>query len=314
MINIEYSHTNLNNVFKYLTKVLRLKVKDHTGLLPATMGEGSIKLMLLKNGLQVLLFDCSMNEDVVYHRKKVNQNFYVMRIDEASAENHIAKSSLFFSNTNTEWYYMMPANIRMRTMHVLFSKEWLLELLMNEPKGEVLMSNVLLSGSFYHYEILDSEYKRLLKEVTHRIKDSAFEQFIIYNCAMQMLERFFTRFYKKITVEHKTIKASADELQRLKTVESEILKDFSFTPPNISQLSRMAAMSPSKLKLIFKEVFGMPVYQYYQKHRMQKGKAMLITQKYSIKQVALQLGYTHVKDFNKAFQKHFDQFPEELIN
>ncbi|HYJ65051.1 MAG TPA: helix-turn-helix transcriptional regulator, partial [Parafilimonas sp.] len=122
------------------------------------------------------------------------------------------------------------------------------------------------------------------------------------------------RFYKKTSEEYKPIRASSDELQRLKTVESEILKDFSYTPPNINQLSRMAAMSPSKLKLIFKQVFGMPVYQYYQKHRMQKGKAMLITQKYSIKQVAAELGYTHVKDFSKAFQKHFDQFPDELIN
>ena len=314
MIKIEYSHTNLNNLFKHLTRVLHLKVKNNTGYLPASAGEGNIKMLNLNNGLQLLLFDYTMNEDLIYHRKKVNQNFYIMRIDEAAPQNESAKSALFFSNTNTEWYYMLPAHNRMRTLHILFSKEWLQELLINEPKGEVLMSNVLLSGSFYHYEILDSEYKRLLNEITQRNKDSAFEQFTIYNCVMQILERFFTRFYKKITLEHKTVKASADELQRLKTVESEILKDFSYTPPNINQLSRIAAMSPSKLKLIFKEVFGMPVYQYYQKHRMQKGKAMLITRKYSIKQVAAQLGYTHVKDFNKAFQKHFDQFPEELIN
>ena len=294
--------------------MFHLKVKDNTGFFPSSSGEGSIKLMHLKNGLQLLLFDYVVNEDVVYHRKKINQNFYVMRIDEAIPQNESVKSALFFSNTNTEWYYMVPANARVHTMHILFSKEWLQELFINEPKGEILMSNVLLSGNFYHYEILDSEYKRLLKDVTHREQQSAFEQLIIYNCVMQILERFFTRFYKKITAEHKFVKASADELQRLKTVESEILKDFSYTPPNINQLSRIAAMSPSKLKLIFKEVFGMPVYQYYQKHRMQKGKAMLITQKYSIKQVAAQLGYTHVKDFNKAFQKHFDQFPEELLN
>ncbi len=294
--------------------MFRLKVKDDTGYFPLSSGEGSIKLMNLKNGIQLLLFDYVINEDVVYHRKKINQNFYVMRINEAPPQSESVKSALFFSNTNTEWFYMSPANVRLHTMHISFSKEWLQELLINEPKGEILMSNVLLSGNFYHYEILDSEYKRLLKDVTERDKHSAFEQFIIYNCTMQIIERFFTRFYKKITTEPRFIRASADELQRLKTVESEILKDFSYTPPNINQLSRIAAMSPSKLKLIFKEVFGMPVYQYYQKHRMQKGKAMLITQKYSIKQVAVQLGYTHVKDFNKAFQKHFDQFPDELIN
>lgn len=313
MINIEYSQTNYINLFRHLTRLLHLKVKDNTGILPASAGDGSIKVMHLKNGIQLILFDYLLKEDVVYHRKKSNQNFYVMRIDEAD-QNDSTKSALFFSDTNTEWYYMAPANTRLRTLHISFAKSWLQELLINEPKGEVLMSNVLLPGPLYHYEILDSEYKRMLNNITQRKKDSPFEPWIIHNSIMLILERFFTRFYKKNSEEYKPLKASADELQRLKTVESEILKDFSYTPPNINQLSRMAAMSPSKLKLIFKEVFGMPVYQYYQKHRMQKGKAMLITKKYSIKQVAAELGYTHVKDFSKAFQKHFDQFPDELIN
>lgn len=314
MIKIEYSHTNYNNFFRHLAKLLHLKVKDTTGTLPVSVGEGTIQLINLQNGIQIILFDYILKEDVIYHRKKANQNFYIMRIDEVAGENENSKAALFFSDANTEWYYMAPANVRLKAMHILFAKNWLQELLLNEPKGEVLVSNVLLSTTLYHYEMLDSEYKRLLSPITNRIKDSAFEQLIIHNSIMHIVERFFTRHYKKISEEYKPIKASSDELQRLKTVESEILKDFSYTPPNITQLSRMAAMSPSKLKLIFKEVFGMPVYQYYQKHRMQKGKAMLITQKYSIKQVAAELGYTHVKDFSKAFQKHFDQFPDELIN
>jgi len=314
LIKIEYSNTNYNNLFRYLTKLLHLKVKDNTGTLPSSIGEGTIQLINLQNGIQIILFDHVLNEDIIFHRKKTNQNFYIMRVDEAADQNENSKTALFFSDAGTEWYYMAPAKTRLRTMHLLFAKNWLQELLMNEPKGEVLITNALLPGTLYHYEILDSEYKRLMNHIIQRQKESAFEQLIIQNSVMLIIERFFTRYYKKISEEYKPIRASADELQRLKTVESEILKDFSYTPPNINQLSRMAAMSPSKLKLIFKEVFGMPVYQYYQKHRMQKGKAMLITQKYSIKQVAAELGYTHVKDFSKAFQKHFDQFPDELIN
>jgi AraC-like DNA-binding protein len=294
--------------------LLQLKLTDNVGVLPEAVGDGTIKLINLLNGVQIIFFDYFLRQDLIFHRKKASQSYYVMRIDEAPEQTENLKAALFFSDANTEWYYLAPANTKIRTMHILFSKNWLQELLINEPKGETLISNVLLKSTLYHYEILDSEYKRLLSHITQRKKDSVFEQLEIHNAIMFILERFFTRFYKKISEEYKPIRASSDELQRLKTVESEILKDFSYTPPNINQLSRMAAMSPSKLKLIFKQVFGMPVYQYYQKHRMQKGKAMLITQKYSIKQVAAELGYTHVKDFSKAFQKHFDQFPDELIN
>jgi len=166
----------------------------------------------------------------------------------------------------------------------------------------------------YYYELIDSEYRRLMQDIMQAKSDDSINKFKVYNRIMCILERFFVRYYRKISTTHRNFKISSDEMQRLKMVEAEILKDFSFTPPNINQLSRMAAMSPSKLKLVFKEVFGMPVYQYYQKQRLQKGKAMLITKKYTIKEVASELGYIHVKDFTKAFQKHFDQLPEDILN
>jgi AraC-like DNA-binding protein len=289
-------------------------VEGNVGIVPASLGEGKIKLVKLPNGLQVILFDYILKEDVLFHRKKNNRNFYVIRIDEAVGEKDSIKSALFFSDTSNEWFYISPPMNRIRSMLILFSKEWLQQLLINEPKGETVFGNLQLNTPLYQYEILDSEYRRLFNDVMQAESASAFEQFIVYNRIMLILERFLGRYYRKISETGRPTRASSDELQRLKQVESEILKDFSFTPPNINQLSRMAAMSSSKLKLIFKEVFGMPVYQYYQKHRLQKGKAMLITKKYSIKQVASELGYIHVKDFSKAFHKHFDQLPEELIN
>nr|WP_255551783.1 helix-turn-helix transcriptional regulator [Aridibaculum aurantiacum] len=75
----------------------------------------------------------------------------------------------------------------------------------------------------------------------------------------------------------------------------------------------MAAMSPSKLKNSFKEIYGMPVYQYYQKHRMNKAKAMLLSRKYSVKEVGMELGYSNLSNFAKAFKKSFDQLPSDIL-
>jgi len=278
------------------------------------MGDGTVEAMVLKNGLQLMLFDYTLKEEVLYHRKKAKRDFYLIRIDDAADQKDVVKSSLLFSHVMNEWFYLAPANTRIRHLHILFSKDWLRDLLVNEPKGEMIMANLLLNVPLYHYELFDSEYRRLLNDIVLLKKDAMLNEFTIHNRVMLIVERLLTRYYRKITETGRSIRASPDELQRLKHVESEILKDFSFTPPNINQLSRMAAMSPSKLKHMFKEVFGMPVYQYYQKHRLQRGKAMLITKKYSLKEVASELGYIHVKDFSKAFYKHFDQTPEELIS
>ena len=50
-------------------------------------------------------------------------------------------------------------------------------------------------------------------------------------------------------------------------IEKELVKDFSSEPPGITKLARMAAMSPSKLKNSFKEIYGLPVYQYLSKEQ-----------------------------------------------
>ncbi len=314
MIKIEYTHTTYNELFRTISNQLHLKVKDNVGTVPSSVGEGFVQLINLYNGLDIMIFDYSLNEDILYHRRKSNRDIYVMRIDDISDQKEDLKSALFFSHISKELYYMTPAKNRSKNIYLSFTKEWLFELLVNEPQGEILFTNVLMKEPLYYYELIDSEYRRLLQEVMEAKTDITFGKFKIYNRVMAILERFFVRYYRKVSDTHRHFKISSDEMQRLKIVEAEILKDFSFTPPNINQLSRMAAMSPSKLKLVFKEVFGMPVYQYYQKHRLQKGKAMLITKKYTIKQVATELGYIHVKDFSRAFQKHFDQLPEEIIN
>jgi len=314
LIRIEYACTNFNELLRHLASSLHLKLKNNVGALPVSLGEGSIEVMHLQNGLHLILFDYCLKQDVLYYSKKSTRNYYLIRIDEAAGQKESIKSSLFFSHVNSEWFYFAPANTRLRNLHILFSKDWLRDLLVNEPKGESLMANILLHVPIYHYELFDSEYRRLLNDLLIAKKDSGFNELMVRNRIMLILERFFTRYYRKISETDRFVRASPDELQRLKMVESEMLKDFSFAPPNIVQLSRIAAMSTSKLKQIFKEVFGMPVYQYYQKHRLQKGKAMLITKKYSLKEVASELGYTHVKDFSKAFYKHFEQLPEELIN
>ena len=129
---------------------------------------------------------------------------------------------------------------------------------------------------------------------------------------MLLLERFFTRFFKKITERPLSIKMSPEEIERLREVESELIKDFSADPPTIPKLARLAAMSPSKLKQTFKVIYGMPVYQYYQKHRMNKAKAMLLSKNYSEHEVASELGFANRSNFLKAFHKSFGQMNENM--
>ena len=108
------------------------------------------------------------------------------------------------------------------------------------------------------------------------------------------------------------IRMSREEIEQMMRVEEQLLASLS-EPPTISQLARDAAMSPSKLKKQFKDVFGLPVYEYFQKKRMQKARELLLEGNRSIKSVGMELGFSNLSNFSMAFRKEFGKLPSEML-
>jgi AraC-like DNA-binding protein len=297
---------------RYIARSLKLKLIDDTVHFTPDKGGGEIKLYNLQSGLQVLLFDFISTEGINFLRKKSDKEFFVIRIDEVKDLNGNTKSSLFFGKTSQQWTYTLAPNTQLRQVKIIMSKKWLDEYLENEDAGQILNNYVTLKSPLVVYEILDAEYKRLMNDILVLPAGNGFDQIIMQNRIAFIIERFFTKLFKSIENENSNLRISTIELKRVKDVESELLKDFSQPPPAIAQLARIAAMSPSKLKVLFKEVFGHPVNQYYQRHRMNKAKAMLLSRKYSVRETAGALGFASVSSFNKAFYKTFEQLPADI--
>jgi AraC-like DNA-binding protein len=295
--------------------------------LPSDKGEGYIRAMRLPNGLQVLISNYSVQQDVLFQRKKTDKDFFMLRLDEAylstedienissgaSVVAPMGKSAVFLMNSRFDWLFLSKKDAKIRVINIIFSREWLEHFLGVEKVGGIIKKYLSLKMSAFNYEPMDIEYKRILSEVLHDGNDKIFETLVIQNRLMLLLERFFTRIYKKMNNSNFEMRISGDDLQRLVTVETELIKDFSVSPPGIVKLARMAAMSPSKLKTTFKDIYNLPIYQYYQKHRMNKAKAMLLSQRYSVKEVGMEVGYSNLSNFAKAFKKSFDQLPSDIL-
>jgi len=312
VIKLEYNLTSYEDLLRYISKSLKLKTVDNSIHFTPDKGNGEVRLYNLQNGAQVLLFDFVSYEGITFLRKKNDKDFFVIRIDEARETNGNTKSSLFFGKTSQQWNYTLPPNTHLRQIKIIMSKKWLDDYFENEDAGQILNNYITLKSPLVVYEILDAEYKRLMNEVMSLTAGNSFEQIILHNRISFIIERFFTRLFKSIENENSNLRISSVELKRVKEVESELLKDFSQPPPAIAQLARIAAMSPSKLKVLFKEVFGHPVNQYYQRHRMNKAKAMLLSKKYTVRETAGALGFASVSSFNKAFYKTFEQLPADI--
>ncbi len=328
MIKIDFNHTDYTELLAYYAAVLKGSLKDNILHLPPEIGNGFIKLIELPNGLQGLVSDYTVNEDLLLNRTKINADYFTLRFDEViipdvpvdenslqqSAQINPVRSAVFLGSTKFDWMFLSTKGTRVKGVNILFSKEWLEHFLEVESVGDMIKKYLSLKMSAFNYEPMDMEYKRILNEIVQTDSEPAFETLIIQNRVMLLLERFFTRIYYKMSDMHFNVKLSNDDISQLKIIEKEIVKDFSVEPPGINKLARLAAMSPSKLKNSFKEIYGLPVYQYFQKHRMNKAKAMLLSKKYSVKEVGVEVGYSNLSNFAKAFKKSFDQLPSDLLD
>lgn len=312
MTKIEYNLTSYEDMARYFAKCLKLKLTDNVVHFTPEKGSGYIKVLSLLNGLQLLVYDCTIKDSILFHRKRSDKEFFVLRLDEVTESAGETKASVFFAKTNQEWFYMMTENCNIRQVSILISKTWLQEFLENESGGEQLSNYISLKSPLLLYEMMDREYRRLFHEILSNTTGRQFESMIMQNRVSLIMERFFTRLHKSIENETGTPRISAAELKRIKDAEGLLLKDFSQKPPSIAQLSRIAAMSPSKLKILFKEVYGMPINQYYQRHRMNKAKAMMLSKKYTIREIASLLGFNSVTSLNKSLVRTFEQAPAEL--
>lgn len=317
MLKIEYNHTDLEELLKFISKSLKSKLKDNILSFDPSIGGGSMRLLKLSNGLNCLIADYHFNEDILFQRRKSDQDFYTLRFDEVvtpGPEGETTKSAVFLASTRFDSLFMYARKTRVRNVSIHFSRQWLDQFLGAESAGDVIRKYLSLKMSAFNYEPMDAEYKRILGELLAAKDGDSFQHLVIQNRTMLLIERFFTRIYKKMNDQHFDMKVSNDDIVRLQKVESELLKDFSNPPPGIARLAKMAAMSPSKLKNTFKEIYGLPIYQYFQKHRMNKAKAMLLSNKYNVKEVGMEVGYSNLSNFAKAFKKSFDQLPSDIIS
>ncbi len=106
---------------------------------------------------------------------------------------------------------------------------------------------------------------------------------------------------------------SKNDILLAQKIETIITNDITIVPPTIKELARGIAVSESKLKKIFKIVYGLPPYEYYQRQRMQKAKQMLLSGDYSIKDVGYTLGYSNLSNFTLAFKKEFGALPRDVL-
>jgi AraC-like DNA-binding protein len=125
-----------------------------------------------------------------------------------------------------------------------------------------------------------------------------------------ILENFFGWLHQHLA-EAKGKGISKADIERMLLVEKNLLADLA-SAPSLDHLARSVAISVTKLKTLFRQVYGLPPYEYFQQHRMLKAKELLLSTDMAVNKIGAELGYRNMSNFILAFRKVFHINPGEL--
>lgn len=307
----------------YLADTFKAKVSNNQFTVNPVFGKGYCWFEKLPLGISVMVADTCLTESLTIVYPEGNNNFFTLQFDEEAADEtepagknrrNIEEYESFvkLSNTLLPEIYMFPACKRLRTVKFFFNEVHLSSLLGERVFEEVLTLHFPLQMKSENAEPIATEYRVMLDDLWTDKINQPLKLNYIQNRISLLLEKYILKLYTKKKANGKKIKRTSDETLRLMKVEALLVKNYIVNPPTISELARISAMSPTKLKNEFKSLYGLPIYEYFQKNRMLKAKSLLVPGKYTIKQVGQMVGYSNLSHFANTFKKEFGFLPSEI--
>lgn len=101
------------------------------------------------------------------------------------------------------------------------------------------------------------------------------------------------------------------DYERLEQAKS-ILNERYVDPPTHRELAKEILLNEFKLRTGFKEYYGVTIYDYITRLRMEKARKLLLEERMSIYEISGLSGFKHQANFSKAFKKYFGLLPSEV--
>lgn len=166
---------------------------------------------------------------------------------------------------------------------------------------------------FDHYqhflieEILTDDIVRSVTEIIHAGPQEILTGFHYRILALQLLFHLFKSLGNRSQTKFQ--KLNDRDIAAIYKLKEALTKDLS-QPVAIADLSKIAGMNIAKMRKIFIQIFGMGIYDYFQKQRMAEAAKRLKEQNISVAEVGYALGFGNLSHFTRMFERHIGMKPK----
>lgn len=303
-----------------------LKVKTtHKNFLqlPPQLGDGYIYAKNISPDITFNVMNFTLNDDLVLAREKNDLKGYYISFNKVDlggyAKLHTQhntvtdsggkKNVVFITDPSSYIEVGFPSGTVVKRLGVFYSNDIVQNHL---PKEVIDLMNVYVQRKIKSVDdmLLSIKYNHLLNEIFSCDWVNPACSISNYIKIFQLTEIALHAFFAKPEDMFRHVKT--EDIKALQMIEENITQPGLLSFPSISNLAKKACMSPSKLKTLFKNVYGYSLYAYFNKNRMIRAKELMKDRNLTIKEVGYDIGYSNLSQFTAAFKKEFGLTPKEF--
>lgn len=303
-----------------------LKVIKNRAIIPERLGQGYVKEIITNTNLKLVIHNYRLKED--FHLKRVgsaeNTDLISMVFNSSEVPTGDIKDKEDFiqsskanestiqvasSSLGTETFF--PANSDIRFAVVGVQRPILKSLLQVKTPNEQVETILNSSTTFFFHERMSIDIQRVFEKLFLNSDQDNLPNLFYRIKIQELIYLLFSKLLSRENAQQHPI--NKEDIAKLNNVHSAVLEDIS-TPPDLSELAKNVGMSKTKMKQLFKQIYGDSIYNYYLRARMEDAAYLLKHANLSVSEVGHQVGYSNMSHFSRMFRKHYGTNPKDYTS
>ncbi|WP_320040238.1 AraC family transcriptional regulator [uncultured Desulfobacter sp.] len=289
--------------------------------IPASLGQGGIDLILLKSGVQLLIFDWQINQASLFQGGLNDHSVgFGFCLDGRYGHHPACFNRPLSIRAGESGFFSFPKGVEIleqtddKRMHrvVLLLDGERLSILINgdEDRFYPILKSLEKKSPTRMGNILTPVMRTALHQLHHCPYRGTTQQIFLEGKSMELIAHMMEQISSGYGCRYDCALKASDK-ERVHHAAHMLVRSLN-NPPDIMEIARSVGLSRTKLFRTFRQTFGLTPFEYLRSHRLQMAMKLLQDGEVNVTQAALMVGYTNLSYFARAFKSTFGIAPSEL--
>jgi AraC-like DNA-binding protein len=316
---LELNVSEPHGVLDKLAEILGTTCENGYLKVPEEKGSGYLRGFVLSNSIGMMIRDCEFNDDLLVRRSfnlnpqeriLMSFNNVLPAKDSGSKQTdtrNLPSVQIGKGKLKLEMFY--PSKTNFKSILIAIYASNLKSLLGIKTINSVLQTIMESEQPMIFEEVLSPKIQKVALEITENDMPEAFHPLYYRLKAEELICLIFAELLKR---EDTPIRAlNETDAENIYKIKDKILARLS-TPPVLDDLAKEVGMSKSKIKRLYKQIFGESIFNYYQRFRMREAARLLKERKLTVSEVGYEMGFSNLGHFTRVFEAHIGIKPKRF--